>query len=140
MIAFLRHLIFDDFLLKVFSVALALLIWLTVSFAIRKQGSPTPPLTVLYKHTFVRLPVVVMSSAADVRSFSVKPKEVEVTVEGEARLLKDLRAEDIRVRVDLTGVEAPHDLRKRIEVSTPVGVAPVRVEPEEVQVIYPSRN
>lgn len=140
MIAFLRHLIFDDFLLKVFSVVLAFLIWLTVSFAIRKQGAPVPPLARLDQITFASLPVVVMSSAADVRNFRVNPKEVEVTVEGDARLLKDLRPEDIRVRVDLTGIEAAHDLRKRIEVSTPVGVAPVRVAPQEVQVIFPARG
>jgi hypothetical protein len=39
--------------------------------------------------------------------------------------------------VDLTGIGAAHDLRKRIEVSAPAGVTHVRVYPEEVQIIFP---
>jgi hypothetical protein len=39
--------------------------------------------------------------------------------------------------VDLTGVTTARDLRKRIEVSVPAGVAYMHVAPEEVQVIFP---
>ena len=38
MIAFLRNLFFEDFWLKLFSLALAVLIWLTVTFASQKGG------------------------------------------------------------------------------------------------------
>jgi hypothetical protein len=39
--------------------------------------------------------------------------------------------------VDLTGVGVARELRKRIEVSVPAGVTPMRVTPEQVQVIFP---
>jgi YbbR domain-containing protein len=82
----------------------------------------------------------VMSAADDSRTFRVYPKEVEVTVEGDPNVLKSLYNRDIRVMVDLTGIEAAHDLRKRIEVSSPSGVTRVRVEPDEVQVVFPSQS
>jgi YbbR domain-containing protein len=141
MINFLRNLIFHDFLLKVFSLALAVLIWLTVSFAIQKQVSPATPLTFNFRErTFLNLPVVVLSSAADVRNFKVTPGEVEVTVQGDARVLKNIQRSDIRVIVDLTGIETARGLRKRIEVSTPAGITHVSVVPQEVEIIFPNKG
>ena len=141
MIKFLRHIFIEDFLLKLFSLVLALLFWLTVSFAIRqKEVSPPPALTLNTEmHTFFNLPVVVMSSASDARNFKVSPSTVEVTVRGDAKTLANLQSKDIRAIVDLTGIEAARAL-KRIEVSTPAGVTHVRVVPEEVQVIVPPKN
>jgi YbbR domain-containing protein len=139
MIALLRHLVFHDFLLKVFSMALAVLIWFTVT-EVQKEASPLPRFNINSEiHTFSNLPVVVMSAAEDVRSFKVYPSEVEVTVQGDARILKTLSSKDIRVIVDLTGVESSGGLRKRIEVSTPSGVTHVRVEPQEVEVRFPPK-
>ncbi len=137
MIAALRELIFHDFLLKLFSLALAVLIWFTIT-EVQKEASPLPRLTLNSEvRTFSNLPVVVMSAAQDVRSFKVYPSEVEVTVQGDAKILKTLTSKDIRVIVDLTGVEGSGGLRKRIEVSTPSGVTHVRVEPQEVEVRFP---
>ena len=143
MIAFLRHLIFHDFLLKVFSLALAALIWSTIHFASQKEGAavtPVTPLTLTTKQrTFAKLPVMVIFAAEDVRTFKVRPSEVEVTVQGEAKVLDNLQSKDFRVMVDLTGIEAAH-LRKRIEVSPPSGVTLVRVIPQEVDVIIPPKG
>ena len=141
MINFLRHLIVDDFGLKLFSLALALLFWLTVSFAIQQRNGSPPEALILASEgrTFFDLPVVVMSSASDVRNFKVSPNQVEVTVRGESRVLQNLQSKDIRAIVDLSGIEAAQNLRKRIEVSTPPGVTHVRIFPEEVQVIIPSK-
>ena len=139
MIAIFRKLIVQDFWLKFFSLMLAVLIWVTVSFVIQKEASPATPLTVLNEmRAFPNLPVVVMSSAADVRNFKVAPQQVEVTVQGDAGVLQKLQSADIRVLVDLTGIETAADLRKRVEVSTPAGISLVRVDPQEVNIIYPS--
>src|SRR5436190_19434118 len=125
MIKFLRELIVHDFWLKLFSLALAVLIWLTVSFAIQKEGLPAatlipPPQE---RATFSNLPVVKMSTAQDVRNMRVQPSEVEITVQGDAKTVHGLHANDIRAIVDLTDIEAARDLKKRIEVSTPPGVS-----------------
>ncbi len=141
MIVFLRELFFHDFWLKLFSLALAVLIWLTVAFAIKKEGSPVVALTVpLQEMAFSNLPVVVMSSAQDVRSIRVSPSQVEVTVQGEGKTLRGVQAKDIRVIVDLTDIEEAQGLKKRIEVSTPPGISLVRVFPSEVQIVFPPRQ
>jgi hypothetical protein len=48
-----------------------------------------------------------------------------------------LQADQILAVVDLTGIESSHDLRRPVEVSVPIGMTLVRVEPPEVGVIVP---
>jgi len=141
MIPFLRKLILEDFWLKLFSFVLAVLTWFTVS-SMANQGMPSAPRLPATSEELAlfNLPVVILSSAQDVRSFRVSPSEVEVTVRGDPKIVETLQGKDIRVLVDLTGIGAAHDLRKRIEVSTPPGITHVRVSPEEVQVIFPPRS
>ena len=50
-------------------------------------------------------------------------------MQGNAKTLQNLQSKDIRAMVDLTGIGAARDLRKRIEVSVPAGVTHVRVMP-----------
>jgi YbbR domain-containing protein len=139
MISFLRELFLKDFWLKLTSFVVAVLIWFTVAFAIRHEVSPVGNLTLTAQQmTFFNVPVVVLSAASDVHDFRVDPKTVTVTVQGEPRFLDRIETKDIRAMIDLTGIEAGKDLRKRIAVSTPAGVTHVRVTPEDVKVILPS--
>jgi len=129
---FLRNLVLEDFWLKLFSLMLAVLLWLTVTVARRKDtgaDQPVPPKMLL--------PVTILASAEDVHNFRVSPGEVLVTLQGNPKTLQNLQTNDIRAFVDLTGVAAARDLHKRIEVSVPAGVTALRVKPEEVQVIFP---
>lgn len=130
MIAFLRHLVVEDFWLKLFSLALAVLIWLTVTFASQKEvGTEIRVLS--------NLPVAVMSSTEDVHNFRVSPNEVEVTVQGDPRTVQNLDSKDIQVSVDLTRIGPARDLRKPVRVSVPAGVTLTRVAPDAVQIIFP---
>jgi len=136
------QLVLNDIWLKLFSLALAVLIWFTINLAIKKELPAVVPMPLAPMEQMVlgKVPVLVVSSAEDSRNVRVSPKEVEVTVQGEGKALKQLKPQDIRALVDLTGIQAAHDLRKRIEVWTPPGVTFGRVEPEEVQVIYPTSS
>jgi hypothetical protein len=144
MIDFLRNLVFKDFWLKLFSLALAILVWKFVNEAVKKQvppaRAPESMIQPLQRQTFLRLPVVVMSSASDVRSFRVDTSEVAVTVQGDPALVEKLLAKEIHPIVDLTGIESARDLRKRIDVVTPSGISYVRVDPPEVEIIFPTRQ
>jgi hypothetical protein len=51
-------------------------------------------------------------------------------------MVQSLRANDIRVSVDVTGMLATSGVRKRLAVSTLTGISLVRVEPEEVEIDY----
>ncbi len=138
---FLRELFLKDFWLKLFSFVLAVLTWFTVWFALERQGAPVPSLALapVDKFIYANLPIVVLSSAENVRSFRVSPKEVEVTIQGSGKALRDLQARDIRALVDLTGVPPGTNVNKRIEISVPAGITLMRVEPTEVQVIAPPK-
>jgi YbbR domain-containing protein len=127
MIAFLRHLLFDDFWLKLFSLALAVLIWLIVTFYSQKEGATK-------ERVFAAIPVQVVSTTADVRGFLVSPERVEVTVKGDAKTVDNLLENNLRVRVDLTGLEAARNLRKTVEVVVPAGVTCLKAAPHEVQI------
>jgi YbbR domain-containing protein len=142
MIHLVRNLLLRDFWLKLFSLALAVLIWLTVSFAIRKEVSPATALASARteERTYYNIPVKVMSTASDSRGFKVSPTEVQVSVRGESRLLEKLQGDDIRAIVDLTGIEAARALSKRVEVTTPAGISFLRVVPNEVDVIVPPKR
>jgi hypothetical protein len=130
MIKFLRHIFLEDFWLKLFSLALAVVVWLIVAIASQKEAALTP-------RVFSNLPIRVLSSAEDVRGFKLSPNKAEVTVQANATTLQNLQSKDLRVEVDLTGVPTARDLHKRVEVSVPTGVALIRVVPEEVLVIFP---
>ena len=138
----LRNAVLQDFWLKLFSLTLATLIWFTVNMAVRNpttrlRGLPLAPIE---QKVFPDLPVTIISSAEDVRNFSVFPKQVDVTVQAERPILEKLDKKEIRVMVDLTGIQQALDLRKRIEVSTPAGVTHVRVVPSEVDIIVPPKS
>jgi YbbR domain-containing protein len=131
MIALLRYLFVEDLWLKLFSLALAVLIWVTVTFISQKDAG------IEQRVVSRKLPVTILSSAEDIHNFRVSPREVMVTLQGNPRVLQNLQTNDVRAIVDLTGVGTARDLRKRIEVSVPPGISQVRVTPEEVQVVFP---
>jgi YbbR domain-containing protein len=138
MIAPLRDLFVKDLGLKLFSLAMAVLIYCTISFVVKNEAPSLPALAMpIEVHTFYNLPVLIVSSAADARRFKVAPETVAVTVQGDPRILAGLESNEIRALVDLSGIESATGMRKRIEVSTPAGVINVRVVPSEVRVIFP---
>ncbi len=140
MMGFVRDLFVKDAMLKAFSLVLAIMIWLALS-TIQHDATPaTGPMTYSGRLTFFNVQVVVLSSASDVHDYKVEPKTVEVTVEGDSKILQRLESKDVRAMVDLTGYEGTGDTRKQIEVSTPPGVKYVRVTPDEVRIIHPPQH
>ena len=133
MIEFLRSFFVKDFGLKLFSLGLAV----SFHYTADHFGVGSASLALQDQKEFRNLPIVVLSSADDVRRAKVYPSQVDVTLRGERSIHSKLQDKEIRVLVDLTGIDAAHDLRKRVEVSTPPGVTYVRISPENVQVVFP---
>jgi YbbR domain-containing protein len=134
----LHYLFVRDWMLKFFSLALAVLTWLAVSFSLRQKVVEVPGHPAVSERTYYDLPVLIVSAAADVHDFRVKPAEVDVTVQGEETLLNNLQSRHIRVLVDLSNVATTNALKKRIEVVAPSGITHVRIEPDEVEIIPPA--
>jgi len=122
---------------KLFSLALAVAIWLTVHKILGDADNSVVPLAG-DKQTYDDLPVLVFSEASDVRDFRVRPDRVAVTVRGQPEVMAVLQANQIHAVVDLTGIESGKELRRPVDVSTPPGVTLVSVKPSYVDVIAPA--
>ena len=135
-----REFFIKDFGWKLFSLALAVVIWVTVS-TVSRQGNGSVKISGPVKErVFANLPVVIMSSASDVREFKVSPGVIAVTVSGRPEVLDALTEKEIRATVDLTEIESATDLRKRVDVSTPPGVMFVGSSPSVVEVVIPAKG
>jgi len=121
---------------KLFSLFLAVAIWLTVHKIYEEPKTAFGP-AVGDTVTFGNLPVLVVSTASDVRDFRVAPATVAVKVGGPPEVMADLQANQIHAVVDLTDIQSARDLRQRVDVSTPPGVTLVSVDPPKVGVIVP---
>ncbi|HEY5234091.1 MAG TPA: CdaR family protein [Verrucomicrobiae bacterium] len=119
---------------KIFSVVLALVIWLTVHNVYPEPGAAT---TQARENTYGNLPVLVVSGSADVHNFRVEPATVSVTVRGPPGVMSTLQADEVRATVDLSGVAPGKDLQRKVEVSTPLRVTLVSVDPPKVGVLIP---
>jgi hypothetical protein len=127
-----------DFWWKLFSLILAVVIWLTV-YKIREE--PVIPAAVTgVPLTYGSLPVLVFSAASDVRDFRVQPGTVSVKVSGPADVMAVLQANQIHPVVDLTDITTARNLKRRVEVSTPPGVTLVSVEPADVAIVFPPQR
>jgi YbbR domain-containing protein len=121
---------------KLFSLFLAVSIWLTVHKIYEEPKAASGPAagnTV----TFGNLPVRVVSAAADVRNFRVAPLTVKVTVSGSAEDMARLQADQVHAVVNLTDIGPERDLHLPVDVSAPPGVTLVSVAPTKVGVIVP---
>lgn len=136
----MRDFLTKDIGWKLFSLGLALVLYFTVHAVRQSVGDTGRPLDVRANHTYRNVPVLVMSAAADVREFKVHPASVQVTLRGRPEILGQLQEEDIRVTVDLTGIETAQELKKSIHVSAPPGITLVEILPAEVDVVVPPKK
>ncbi len=134
----MRNWFIKDLGWKFFSVVLATAIWLTV-YKMRRESETIGPTGIQDQATFDNVPVLIVSSAADVRDYRVKPAAVSVTVGGAQDDIAKLHADQVRAFVDLTGIDAGN-LHRRVYVTAPSGLSLVGVDPPEVDVVIPPPN
>jgi hypothetical protein len=122
---------------KLFSVFLALAIWLTVH-KIREEPEASGASGVGI--TYGDLPVLVVSATADVHDVRIIPNKVDVKVSGPSGIMETLQANKIHAFVNLTGFDSAHDLQHAVEVSLPRDVTLISIDPPQLTVIIPKNN
>ena len=128
----MRELFITDWGWKLFSLLLAVAIWLTVHrsyFPAAHAGASTL--------TYGNLPVVIVSASADVRDYRLRQPTVAVTVSGSPEVIGKLQANQIHATVALDDFNAVNNTSQRVEVSVPEEVTVVSVKPESISVIAP---
>ena len=91
----IRSLILDHFWLKLFSLILATLIWLTVRSNLSSASFEE-------NRTFLSRPILVLSDTAEHSGVLVSPSNASVTVRGPTSLVREFTEEDIHVFVRLS--------------------------------------
>jgi len=137
----MRDLLIKDLGWKLFSLFLALTIWLTVH-KISEESEIIPAMEAGPTVTIEGLPVTVVSSTADVHDFRVG-RAVTVTVGGPAEAMTNLETGQIRALVDLTDVTNlanAKTLTRPVAVLTPEGVSLISVTPSSVDILPPPRH
>ncbi len=128
-----RDILSRNFGWKLLSLALAVAIWVAVKTVSAERGNQT-------ERAFLNLPAQIVSSTADVRTYKIEPGEVRVTIKGRPDTISSIAAREIKVFVDVTGIESADNLIKQVDVALPNGVALVNVEPANVQITIPPRG
>jgi len=126
-----------DFGWKLFSVFLAVVIWLTV-YKIREE--PEAPVVSGNGNTYGDVPVLVVSATADVHDARVVPNKVDVKVSGPPDVMATLEANRIHAIVNLTGIDSAHELKRHVDIAPPPGVTVMSVDPPEVTVTIPVKK
>ncbi|HSH96288.1 MAG TPA: CdaR family protein [Roseimicrobium sp.] len=131
-----RKYVVNNFWTKLFSFVSALLIWATIRFAAIPGDGRLKDFSSAGQESreFTKLPITMLTSAEDPRGYAVQPSLVNVTVSGDAKVLRALNAGEIDAFVNLTDVAEARGLRKRIRVNTPAGVTVTRIDPPDVTI------
>jgi YbbR domain-containing protein len=129
----MRDWVTKDFGWKLFSLFLAVAIWLTVH---KIYEEPNFYSASGVETTYRNLPLQVISANGDVHEYRVSPDTVAVTVKGPVKVMEVLQARQIRAKVDVTDIKSAHG-RLPVDVNTPPGVTLINVDPPEVDVTAP---
>ncbi len=126
----------EDFGWKIFSVLLAVAIWLTVHRFLLESALPVVNpggSTINYEN----LPVAIVSASGDVRDYCLLQPTVTVAVSGLPEAIGKLTANQIRATVDLTSTNTVNTAKQPVCVAVPPGVTVVSVKPDAIRVIPP---
>jgi len=133
----LPNLIRRNFWLKLFSVALATVIWLAIHYGIRNEVSIGQlNLYGLLTPKYIRVPVAVVTPIGDARVFRITPSEVVVVAVGEENELRKATRKSIRVYVDLTNFHSRQSAMEDVHADVPpeINVNVHAISPQTVAV------
>ena len=115
---------------KLFALGLAILIWLTVSSS---EAVRFGALDVEAVQEIADVPIVVLTRAADVWRYEVRPERVSVTLRGPAGQLSTVTAMGMEAYVNLVELDQGSG-EVEIHVNAPVGTRVIEVDPPRVRV------
>ncbi len=131
----LRHLIFHNFWLKIFSIASGTIIWMAVHFSMDHDLTLSEPSA---SQHFIRqvlaVPISILQEEGDARAFTLTPSNVLVTVMGEAKTLRGPEGREIKVYVDLTDYHSPTATQEDLHPGVPTNIYVLEFKPHTVSV------
>jgi hypothetical protein len=125
----LRNIILHNIWLKLFSIALATVIWLGIDNSIHNEQGTNQMLAADY----IRVPVSIQTAPGDKRAFRVTPNEVMLIAVGKDSASLRASRKSIRVNLDLTNFDTKETTTEELKAQAPPGIN-VLLIPSTVQV------
>jgi YbbR domain-containing protein len=126
--------VLHNFWLKIFSLGLATMIWVTVKHGISRDFALTNPTMNQTSRQRMKLPVCVIAQPGDGRVFKISPKEIIATIDGEEPILRRMSAKEIKIYVDLTDLRATGVTNGELRADAPKDVTIVDLNPAAVSI------
>jgi hypothetical protein len=124
----------SNFLLKLFSLALAILIWLAIRAHLQSDTRlPWNPLKNIETREFT-LPVKLLIAPGQGQGFKVNPTNVTVIVSGEVTIIKKLTASKIQVYARIDEAKGPMMSDFPLEAKLPGDITLETLQPERATV------
>ncbi len=141
----MRELILNNFLWKVTAFLLAVVAWLGFQPKDKRPNlfPDTYALRTHYTRYLVSHPVTITKPATDTREFKVTPAFVDITLNGDEKVLSEIWAGDLRATVDVTEFKGgTNTVPLRFVPPEGTGIKLERMVPDRVQVevLKPSTN
>jgi YbbR domain-containing protein len=131
-----RDWILKDFGWKLFSLILAVTLWITIRRSIGEAPATVLPFASVDTVTFTNLPVLAVSSNADVHNAQVNPGAIAVRLTGPSEVMAVLEANKVHATVNLTGIDMASGSPLSVDVSVPPGVTIDKINPAKVNVTF----
>ena len=131
-----RDWITKDFGWKLFSLILAVALWITVRRSIGETPVAVTPFVSVDTVTFTNLPVFAVSASADVHNAQIVPNVITVRLSGPSEVMAVLEENKVHAIVNLTGVDAASGLHLPVDISIPPGVTVDKIDPPKVGVTF----
>ncbi len=121
----MRNLIFKNLGLKVLALFIALLVWTIITGRERASDEMT-----------LRIPVEIVNPPLNIEVKSIRPEEVQVSVQGKTQLLNALGSRSLTVRIDLARFSESAKLQFFAEdyIEKPESLSILSVHPKMVEI------
>lgn len=129
-----RDWITKDLTWKLFSLILAVGLWITIHNLRETPEAAVTPFATVSTVTFTNVPVFAVSTGADVHNAKIVPNTVTVKVSGPSDLMAVMQANKLHATVNLAGIDSVRGLPLSVDVSAPLGVALNTIDPPKVNV------
>jgi len=140
----MKNFLFNNLLMKIFALVLALIVWSAVRMQISK-GTPTWSSRMITTTTFTQIPINIMQVPSDNNSYELIPPSATVSISGSRLNVNATKPEMITLFVTVTPEEAEEApltqntnkgvMNKKIQAKIPTDVTLGTIEPSTVRLI-----
>jgi hypothetical protein len=130
-----RDIVLNNFWWKVTALLLAILAWLGFQPGEIRPSLLPESFRPFFTRYLIAHPVTVSKSATDTREFKVTPSEVDITLSGDEKILRNLAPSEVRAEVLMSEYKGEtNTLLIHVYVPPRGGIKLERLTPERVQV------